>query len=427
MQISTSHISETEVKLTIVPTESELQAMKDHVLTHFQRNAKIAGFREGKAPLPMVEKNVDPNVLQSEFLEEALNQMYGRAVQQEKLRPVSNPQVSIKKFVPFTALEFEADVPVVGKVTLADYKKMKKPKPAVKITAEDIKEVLGALQKRVAEKKDVDRAAKVGDEVWIDFRGTDAKDEPVKGAEGKDYPLLLGSNTFIPGFEENVIGMKANEEKSFTLTFPKDYGVKALANKKVTFVVTVTKVQEVVEPKLDDAFAAQAGPFKSLAELKEDIKRQLTAEREQEADIAFENELIREITAKTKVAIPKVLVDEQIDRIEAEEKQNLAYRGQTWQEHLDEEGVNEEEHREQKRPQAEERVKASFVLAEIAETEGIEVTPEELEVRMQLLKGQYNDKTMQAELDKPETRRDIAGRILTEKTIAQLTKYVTKQ
>jgi trigger factor len=424
MQISVTHSSDTEVNISVVANEAEMRPLKEHVLEHFQARVKLPGFREGKAPLSLVEKNVDPAQLQSEFLEEAVNQMYVQAINQEHLRPVANPEVSLKKFVPFTILEFEATVQIVGEITLADYKKMKKTKPEVKITAKDVTEVIDALKTRVAEKKDVDRAAKADDQVWIDFKGVDDKGEPVKGAEGKDYPLTIGSNTFIPGFEDNVIGMKANDEKTFTLKFPKEYGVAALASKDVTFTVTATKVQEVVEPKVDDDFAAKVGPFKTVEELKADIKEQLTLERQQEADRKFENELIEEITAKSKVAVPKVLVDEQVDRIEQEERQNLVYRGQTWQEHLEEEGVTAEEHREQKRPAAEERVKAGLVLSEISEVEKIDITPEELEIRIQLLKGQYQDAQMQAELDKPENRREILSRMLTEKTMDTLKGYV---
>lgn len=425
MQISLTHNSETEVKITVVASESELQPLKEHVLNHFRSSVKLPGFRQGKAPLPLVEKSVDQTQLQAEFLNEAINQMYVQAVNEKRLRVVANPEVSITKFVPFTTLEFDATVQAVGELKLPDYKKIKLSKPEVKISADDVKEVIKSLQNRLAEKKDVDRAAKSGDQVWIDFKGVDAKGEPVNGAEGKDYPLVLGSNTFIPGFEDNVIGMTAGEEKTFTLKFPKDYGVKALASKDVAFTVTATKVQEIVEPKVDDEFAAKAGPFKTVQELKDDIKKQLSSEREYEADQKFENELILAVGNKTKVAIPKVLVDDQINRIEEEEKRNLMYRGQTWPEHLADEGVTEEEHHEQKRPQAEERVRASLALAEIAEAEKIVVTPEELEIRIQLLKGQYQDAKMQAELEKPENRRDIASRMLTEKTIEKLKEYAS--
>jgi trigger factor len=427
MQVKRTHPTDTEAVLNIIATPQELDGIKQHTLGHFRSRVKIAGFREGKAPLELIEKNIDQAALQSEFLEEAINQLYVQAVQSEKIRPVTNPDVSITKFVPFTTLEFEVKIGVIGEIQIPDYKKVKKTKPEVKVTADDVKEVIKNLQTRAAEKKDVDRAAKLGDQVYIDFKGTDAKGEPVSGADGSDYPLVLGSNSFIPGFEENVVGMKAGDEKSFELTFPKDYHAKELAGAKVTFAVTATKVQEVVEPKLDDAFATSIGPFKTVDELKKDIKKQLEVERETEINRLFENELIGELADKTKVSIPKAIVDEQIDKIEDQERQNLVYRGQTWEEHLSEEGLTAEQHHEQKRPEAERGIRASLMLAEIAEAEGLDVTPEELEIRLQLLKGQYPDEGMQAELDKPENRRDIASRMLTEKTVAKLIEYATKK
>ncbi len=426
MQVKVTHPSTTEAIVTVIAMDDELKNIKDHVLGHFQSSVKVPGFREGKIPANILEKHVDPNSLQTQFLEEAVEQLFGQALQAQKLRPVDRPEIAIKKFVPFTTLEFEATVPVIGSVKLPDYKKIKLAKPKVAITAKDVDEVIASLRTRAAAKKDVDRAAKNGDQVFIDFSGVNAKKEPVNGADGKDYPLILGSKAFIPGFEENLVGLKANEEKTFTLKFPKDYGVKALASKDVTFTVSVTKVQEVVEPKVDDSFAATVGPFKTVAELKADIKAQLGIERQNESDRAYENDLIQKISAKSTVAIPRVLVDDQIERMEQEERQNLTYRGQTWQEHLEEEGVNEEQHKEQKRPVAEERIKASLVMAEIAELEGLEVTAEELDIRMQLLKGQYQDPKMQEELAKPEARRDIAGRILTEKTLEKVVGYATK-
>lgn len=427
MQVKRTNSTDTDITLTVVANEQELASMKEHVLGHFRNRVKIPGFREGKAPLELIEKNVDQNVLQSEFLEETINSLYGRALDSENIRPVTNPEVNITKFVPFTTLEFEAKLSIIGDIKIPDYKKVKKTKPTVTITADDVKDVLKNLQSRAADKKDVDRAAKDGDQVYIDFAGTDSKGKPVEGAEGKDYPLTIGSKQFIPGFEENLIGMKANEEKTFTVTFPADYHAKALAKQKVTFVVTVSKVQEVVEPKLDDAFAATIGPFKTVQQLNDDIKKQLQAERQSESDRKFEAELVAELADKTKVALPKAIVDDQIQKIEEGERQNLVYRGQTWEEHLKEEGVTAEEHAEQKRPEAEKTIKASLLLSEIAQAEGMDVTTEELDLRIQLLKGQYTDEAMHAELDKEANRRDIASRILTDKAVAKLVEYATKK
>lgn len=426
MQVSTKKLSDTKVQLTLVASAEQLQTAKKETLEHLAQDMRLPGFRAGKAPLAIVEKNANPATLQTEFLDRVMNLMYGAALEDQNLRPVAQPEVKITKFVPFESVEIEAEVEVIGDIKLPDYKKIKLAKKAVKVTAKDVDEVIAQLKTREAEKKDVDRAAKSGDQTWIDFKGVDAKTkEPIAGADGKDYPLLLGSNTFIPGFEEELIGLKAGEEKTFDIVFPKDYGASSLQNLKVTFTVTVKKVQEVVEPKVDDAFAAKVGPFKTVDELKEDIKKQLQAEKEYQNDRAYTDELLTKITKDATVAIPESLLNEQIDRLVLDQKQNLMYRGQTWKEFLEGEGKTEEEYRESLKGDAELRVKAGLVLGEIAEKEGIQVTREELDMRMQLLKGQYPDPKMQEELDKPESRREIASRLVSEKTVDKLVGYAS--
>ena len=211
------------------------------------------------------------------------------------------------------------------------------------------------------------------------------------------------------------------------LTFPKNYGSKDLQNRKVKFAVTLKQVNELTQPKFDDAFAATIGPFKTVAEAKANIKKDLIAEQERENQANYDNELLSQLADKSVIALPAALVEEEINRMEEEEKRNLTYRGQTWQEHLDAEGVTPEEHRARQRPGAEQRVKGGLVLAEVAEREHITVTPEELEVRIMILKNQYTDPAMQAELDKPENRRDINNRLMTEKTLDKLRSYATKK
>ncbi|HET7302050.1 MAG TPA: trigger factor [Candidatus Saccharimonadales bacterium] len=427
MQVTQKNLTETNVQLTLLADAELLTAAKNQALESLAKNMRLQGFRQGKAPLNLVEKNADPTALQTEFLDIAMNEMYAQAIVEKKLRPIAQPKVAVKKFVPFDTLELEVEVDIIGEVKLADYKNIKIEKPAVKVSAKEVEEVLENLQTREAEKVDVDRAAKDGDETTIDFKGVDAKTkEAIAGAEGKGYPLVLGSNTFIPGFEPNLIGLKPGEEKTFDITFPKDYGVKALQNRKVTFTVTVSKIQELKKPAVDDTLAAKVGPFKNVAELKDDIKKQLQTEKEHQADRDFTDKLVLEITKKSKAALPKSLIEEQIERILADQRQNIMYRGMTWPEFLESEGKTEDEYRESLREDAETRVKAGIVLSEVAEAEKLTVTNEELEVQIQLLKGRYPDEKMQAELDKPENRRDIVSRILSDKTLMKLKEYAAK-
>lgn len=425
MQITTKNSSPTKVELTIAADQALMDTTKDHVLTDLAKTIKLAGFRKGHAPKALVEKNVDPATLQSQFLDHAINDLYIEAVTKEKLRPVATPEVTVTKFVPFTTLEFTATVEVVGKITLGDYKAVKVAKKTEKATAADVDAVLNDLRARDSKKEEVKRAAKDGDEITIDFEGVDTKTkEPLAGGKGDDYPLVIGSNTFIPGFEPELIGLKAGDTKSFDVTFPKDYGATELQNKKVTFTVTAKVVKEVKLPELTDEFAATVGPFKTVTELKADIKKQLQAEKDAQNQRTFESDLLEAVAKTAKADIPASLVEEEIDRMEQEEKRNLLYRGQTWSEHLEAEGKNDAEHREGLREQAETRVKTGLVLGEIAEAEKITVTDKELDARIAELKKQYTDKQMQAELDKPENHRDLRSRLLTEKTIARLASFV---
>jgi trigger factor len=237
---------------------------------------------------------------------------------------------------------------------------------------------------------------------------------------------VLGSNSFIPGFEPEVIGLKLGDTKTFVITFPKNYGVSALQNRKVEFTITAQKVQEVVETKLDDAFAAKVGPFKNVAELKEDIKKELTARKESDTSLKYADDLVLKIADKSKVSVPESLVAEQLERLERDQRQNLTYRGQTWQEYLTAEKLTDETYREKIKPEAEKRVKVALVLAEIAEAEQITVTPEEVETQISILKTQYPDPQMQTELNKPEARRSITSRLLTQKTVDRLVDYSSK-
>lgn len=427
MKVARKDTSPTKLSLTITAGAEDLAPIKHHVLRHFAGNVKVPGFRAGHAPANMVEKYANQQALLDEFMEHALNDLYGKAIDAEKIRPAGQPKVSVKKFVPYTTLEFEAEIEVIGQIKLANYRDLKRTVPKATVSAKDVEGVLRTLQQRSAQRKETTKPAKDGDELLIDFAGTDAKGQVLPNTEGKDYPLVLGSGSFIPGFEENLLGAKKGEAKEFQVTFPDDYQAADMRGKKVTFKVGVKKVSELINSKLDDEFAKAVGPFKNLAELKADIKKQLQLDGENEAKTQFQNQLVAEIANKSEVDVPDSLVQDQLLRMEEDEKRNLVYQGKTWQEHLKEENLTEQGHRDRHRDQAYQRVKGGLVLSEIAEREDIQVSQKEIDERITLLKGQYNDPAMQAELDKSESRREIAGRLMTEKTVAKIVAYATKK
>jgi len=426
MKVTTKKLTTTQYELSFSVDEPTLKLAKEHSINKLSKGVKLAGFRAGKAPRHMVEKAIDVQLLQNEFINEALNHSLSNVLEDEKIRPVTQPKIELVKFVPYGLVEFKVIVDVLGPIRLPDYKNLGVIKQELKIESSDVDQVIKNLQKHMATKNDVDRHSKTGDQIWIDFEGKDSKGELVNGASGKDYPIVLGSNTFIPGFEENLVGLKAEEEKTFTLSFPKDYGVKALQSRKVTFKCRVNKVQEVLEPELNDDLAKKANPsLSNVKELKEDIKKQLTIERTRQIEQEYDNALVAAVVDGTKVEIPDTVIEENVNNVMRDISQNLLYRGQTFKEFLDNLNETEESYREKEiLPEARRRVVAGIALSEIADKEGIQITPEELELRLRVLKGQYSsDEKMKQELETEDGRRTVAGKLLTEKTIAKIKTY----
>jgi trigger factor len=427
MQVTRKDLSETKVKLTIQLGLEELTHAKQHELQEQAKKAKVPGFRAGKAPLTVVEKQLDQNQLQASVINHAINDFYGKAIDEEKLRTLSQPEVEIVKFVPYTELEFTAEVEFMPEITLADYKKIKKTLPKVSVEAKDVDEVINNLLTRSAVKEDSDKPAKNGDDVTVDFEGKDKDGKAVAGASGKDYALNLGSKTFIPGFEEGLVGVTKGEEKELKLTFPKDYHAKNLAGTAITFAVTVKNVQAVTLPKLDNTFAASVGPFTTVADLKKDIKTQLVEQKETEETNKLKDEIVEELVKKSKLVLPEVLVADQVSMLEHDFNQNLVYRGITKKEYLEQEKFKDEDEWKEKelKPQAERRVSIGMVLAETAEKEGLSVSDEELQARINLHKQQYQQNA--AQFDHPDMRREVVSRILTEKTVDRLFEIATKK
>lgn len=418
MKIQVTREKDTKVKIDLSASPEELAQVKKKVLQRLAPTVKVAGFRDGKVPMEVVEKNIPQDQLQSEFINEAINTMYIEALREERIRPVSQPQANVKAFVPYTQLDVELELEVVGEIKLGDYKKLKSKREEQKIEKKDIDSVIDNLKTRLAEKSEVKRAAKNGDEAWIDFKGVDTKGKPVQGADGKDYPLALGSGTFIPGFEDEVVGMKPGETKDFTVTFPKDYGQKSLQNAKVTFTVTLNKVNEVKEPKVDDEFAAKVGPFKTVDEMKSDIEKQVLSEKQQRAEREYENDIVNELIDGAKLSVPETLVEEQKQAVLQEVRQSAVQRGMSFEDYLKQREMSEDDFiKKEVLPEAEKRIKAGLVLSEIGDIEGISVNNDEIDARVSILKSQYPDEQMQAQLDNPDARREIAQRIRTEKVL----------
>jgi trigger factor len=426
MQVTRKDISETKVKLTIELGLEELTHSKQHELQEKAKTAKITGFRKGKAPLNLIEKQLDQNQLQADVINHAINDYYGQALSAEKLRALDQPNVTIGKFVPYTELQFTAEVEIMPKIKLGDYKKIKKSPKIAKVEADEVKKVLANLSERMATKKDSSKPAKLGDDVVIDFDGKDKKGQAVAGASGKDYSLNLGSNSFIPGFEDGLVGSKSGDKKELKLKFPKDYHAENLAGTDIVFEVEIKKVQSVELPKLDDEFAKKVGPFDSFKSLQADIKTQLEDQKKQEAVNVLKDEIVEELVKKSTLVLPDILINDQISMLEHDFNQNLVYRGITKEEYIKSSLFKTEEEWRNKelKPQAERRVSVGMVLAEVADVEGIKIDEQELADRIELMKIQY--KLNAEQFDTPEMQREVASRLITEKTVDRLVELAGK-
>lgn len=428
MKTTVKNLSDTKVSLTISVTSEELKKAELVSLDKLGKTVKVPGFRKGKVPASVVAKHIDAQTLQAELLDNAISKAVSEAFTSEDIKAIDRPEVEVKKYVPGSELEFTAEVEIIPDVKLGDYKKLKSKKKVQSVTDKDVTEIIDRMRQSLAEKKEVTRAAKNDDETLIDFIGK-KDDIAFDGGTGTDYTLVLGSGQFIPGFEEGIIGHKAGETFDLELTFPEDYHAKELAGEKVVFTTTLKAVKEVVPAELNDEFAAKCGPFTSVDELKEDIKRELTAQKEREAIEKLKDELVSELIEVSEVPVPEILVKDQERSIEQDFTQNLAYRGISLDSYLEaEKFVTKEEWLDKEvRPAAEKRVKAGLALAELSKVLKIEATADELADHINQYREQYaNNKEALKQFEQPEVQRDIANRLLTEKTVDTLVELNTK-
>ena len=424
MKTKLKNISDVKVELTISLGAEELKAAEQVALTKLAKEVKIEGFRKGKAPLEMVASQVDPNLLNQETLENALSKSVAEAFLKEKVQAINRPEVDVKKFIPGTELEFTATTEIMPKVELGDYKKLGVKKEAVKVSKKEVKETIDRILKNFAEKKKVEREAKNGDEVVIDFLG---KKDGVAfdGGKAEKFPLELGSKSFIPGFEEGLIGKKAGDELSLDLEFPKDYHAKDLAGAKVVFEVKIHEVRENIEPEINEEFLSKLGDFKTKEEFEKQIEEDLKTQKQAEADEKFKDELVKKLAEVSKVPVPEILLEDQKRSIEMDMQQNLMYSGLSLEDYLERMGKTREEWLEKDvKEAAEMRVKSGLALAELSKVEKVKSDTKELDARIAQLKEQYgNSKEVQKQLSSDDVRRNLANQILTEKTIDLLVKF----
>ena len=422
MKTKFKKLSDTRVEITVTLDAKDLREAEEKALAKLAKTVNVQGFRKGKVPVDIARKFVPENDRNAEAIDFAVRSTVIPAFSENEKSPLVMPNVNVTKYVPGEMAEYTATADIVPEVKLGEYKKLGVKREEVKVTEKEVKEILDNLRRSFAEKKPVKRAAKLTDEVIIDFVGK--KDGVAfNGGSAKDYKLTLGSGTFIPGFEDGIVGHEPGDKFELKLTFPKDYGVKDLAGAKTVFEVLVKQINEVTEPAVDDELAKKCGPFKTLDELKKDIKANLSAQNEQRLMEKYKNDLVEALVLGSKVAAPEILVNDQMKMIRDDVERNAASAGVGFEDYLERAGTTLEKWEKEAKKIAESRVKASLVLQTLAVKEKITVSDELVNAKIAELKEVYK-KSPDAikSLKDPNVKMDIKNRMTIEETLNFLVK-----
>ena len=377
-------------KLT-VQVEVEKEVFEAGISKAYLKNRKyitVPGFRKGKAPRKMIENLYGAQVFHTDAVEEIFPDVYKEAVTDQGWKTVGQPSVTDMNVREDNSLELTIEVELYPEVELGQYKGVEAPKAAVAVTDEEVEAELDRKANEVARIVTVERPAQEGDTVVIDYKGL--KDGVAfDGGTAEGYELRLGSHSFIPGFEEQLIGAAAGEEKSLNVTFPADYHAKELAGAPVVFEVKVHEVKETQVPAKDDELAKDVSEFDTLEELKADLRKQIETRKEEEASRAFESALMEKVAEAAKLELPEAMIEAEVDT----ELQNFDYQlrsqGMSLEQYSKMMGGDLSRFRASIRPSAEKQVRLRTVLNAIAEAEGLEATEEDLNAEYQKLSEQY--------------------------------------
>ncbi|MBQ6321138.1 trigger factor [Candidatus Saccharibacteria bacterium] len=417
MKVKTKKLSDTRVEITVTLDKADLATAREKAVAQLVKEVKLEGFRKGKAPRELAERVLNPNDISSHTIDLAVRTTVPQAFQQASKAPLVIPQVNVTKYVPDESAEYTATADILPEIKLGDYKNLKVKKPEAKVAKKDIDEIITNIRQAYAEKKVEKKPAAMGDEVIIDFTGK--KDgKPFQGGSAKDYALTLGSHSFIPGFEEGIVGKSSGDKFDLPLTFPKDYGEKSLAGQKTVFEVLVKQVNVITLPELNADFAKKCGPFKSMDELRADIEKNLKAQNEHKLNEQFKDDLVEALVKASKVSAPEILISDQLRLIKNDLAQNAAAAGQKFEDYLKANSLTEEEWEKEARSVAEKRVKASLVLQVLANTEKISVTDDAVATQIAQLREMYK-KSPEAlkNLKDPRVKMDVKNRMIIEKTL----------
>lgn len=375
------------------------------------KQMKIPGFRPGHAPRKVIEGMYGAEIFFDEAMNIAFPAAYQAAIEEAKLSPVEQPRVEVTE-VSADGFTFKATFANFPEVKLGEYKGLSAEMPDAEVTDEDVDKQLQQMRERNSRLVSVDREAKNGDTVVIDFEGK--KDGvPFDGGKGESYPLELGSGSFIPGFEEQIVGMKADEEKDIDVTFPEHYQAEELAGKPAVFTVKVHEVKEREMPELDDEFAKDVSEFDTLDELKADLRKKTEESKKASAKQAFENSLIEQVAANLECDVPDAMIENQTQRLLQDYKMQVQSQGMKFEDYLKMTGMKEADLLDSAKEPALRQIRTGLAMDAIIEAEKIEATEEEIEAEFQKMADQYGLKL--EDMKKYLHSEDVAEQIKREK------------
>ena len=409
---SCEKLEKSRVALTIEASAEEFEAAVNKAYLKMRGKINVPGFRVGKAPRKIIEKMYGEEVFYEEAVNIILPDAYEDAVKEQKLDVVGYPEVELESCTK-DGVVFKCTVAVYPEVKLGQYKGLEAPKAEVKVAAADVNARLKEMADRNSRLVSVERAVKKGDTADIDFEGFD-NGVAFDGGKGENFDLEIGSGSFVPGFEEQLIGMKAGEEKDIDITFPENYAPE-LAGKPVVFHVKVNEVKVKEVPAVDDEFAKDVSEFDTLKELKADIKKKMTAERTEAAQRAFEDVLMAKVAEGVEAEIPHEMVELQAERMMEQFKQQLAAQGIPFDQYLKMTGTTEADFRKQADGPAAEQVKMDLAVEAIIKAEGLEATDEDVENELKNMAEKYG---MDLETVKKYLRpEDVKEQVIREKAV----------
>ncbi len=377
MEVKINKVSSNQLELEIEIPASQTESYFELAASELSKDMKVNGFRPGKVPVEIVEREKGSQNLYNQAANLAIQRTLGKAALENKIEMIGQPDIVITQIVRGNPMKYKAKVWVIPEIKLANYQGLEVKKQEIKVEDKELDKSLEYLRKSRMKLVTINRPAKIGDRVEIDFT-TQIGGVMMEGGESKNHPVILGDNRFIPGFEKELEGMKAGEEKEFSLKVPADWPRENLVNKDLDFRVKINLVQERDIPEPSDEFAKSLGNFESLDKLKQNIKEGLFTEKELREKERIRMELIEKVAKDSQIDIPEILIENELEKMIGELEHNVLSMGLEFDRYLREIKKTTEDLKKEWRNQAEKRVKIGLVLREIIKKEKIEANEEEI-------------------------------------------------